>query len=144
MIKSEKQVTRPLIYPMKQESQNAAIAAKIGWTNFTTDAHKAFPQGLPSWKSPIPNVFGVPPGETNLRFVPHFTLDLDAMRHAEEALAFQEQALYVEYLLRICNATVGQHPDLWRWEEIGRAIHASAAQRAECFIRAIGAWVDES
>lgn len=55
---------------------------------------------------------------------PKFATDLNAMWQAEETLTVEEWTEYVEHL-----------PS--RWEE---AIHATARQRAEAFLRTLGKW----
>lgn len=59
---------------------------------------------------------------------PDYLSDLNAMREAEEALAVQQQNI----MLRITIDHIG----------VDRAMFATAAQRAEAFLRTIGKWED--
>lgn len=60
--------------------------------------------------------------------------DLNAMHEAEKTL--MELGLYTEHLERICrnqSALKFASPGVW-------SVHATAAQRAEAFLRTIGKW----
>ena len=99
---------------MTDEEINKAIAIHLGWKGVVSD--------------PILGVMGLPPAanECDIFHVRNvsWTKDLNAMHGAEQTLTVEEWSDYVEHL-----------PS--RWEE---AIHASARQRAEAFLKTLGKW----
>ena len=64
-----------------------------------------------------------------LRDCPDYPTDLNAMHEAEKVLTLPERRKYRKTLLGHC-------------EPASIAIHATAAQRAEAFLRTIGKWED--
>lgn len=106
---------------MKPEQQRIAIAEACGWrrvdTYFSKEGRK--PKTF-IWNDEVPDYFN----------------DLNAMREAEKWLLkfSQDQptdAIWKEYRIRlegICGVCL--------------AFHATAAQRAEAFLRTIGKWKD--
>ena len=62
-----------------------------------------------------------------LRDCPDYPTDLNAMHEAEKVLTLPERRKYRKTLLGHC-------------EPASIAIHATAAQRAEAFLRTIGKW----
>jgi len=77
------------------------------------------------------------PNACVVRTIPDYLNDLNAMHEAEETL--QSHHLCYEYnnkLYNILGNTVGNRADKphhWTW-------HATAAQRAEAFLKTIGKW----
>ena len=59
--------------------------------------------------------------------LPDFLHDLNAMHDAEKVLVSLQWVFYLRRLKTICNKS-------------GWPIHATAAQRAEAFLRTIGKW----
>lgn len=108
---------------MKPEQQRIAIAEACGWT----DCHKSIASvyGFPSERK----VIGIPPQRITHTEVPDYLNDLNAMHEAEKILNTNQAADYCE-LLRpiICGC--------WR------LVHATAAQRAEAFLRTLNLWTD--
>ena len=100
---------------MKEEAQRIAIAEACGWTN----EHK----GL--WVESLKTYAALP----------NYTEDLNAMHDAEKVLirpnlyAKGGWGMYLSYLSKVTDE---QHP-----------IDATAAQRAEAFLRAVGKWEGE-
>lgn len=108
---------------MKPDAQRIAIAEACGWR--ATEAGWSHPS-LP----PAANVYG--------RMPPDYLNDLNAMHEAERVLTKDQQASYGELLLSAVpyNAS-GVHRDIFL------CAHATAAQRAEAFLRTIGKWQEE-
>lgn len=71
------------------------------------------------WKSP---------NDTKWQYPPIFTKDLHAMSQAEGQLSIRQQQQYVPILRNIC-CVAGTWPEM-----------ATAAQRAEAFLRALELW----
>jgi hypothetical protein len=105
---------------MTPELQRIKIAEACGWTDFSRAKHEgAIQYGrkplscYDSWE------------------VPDYLNDLNAMHEAEKSLQLKHQMLYHGMIGRVtgnrCPALFGQ-------------IHATAAQRAEAFLRTIGKW----
>ena len=111
---------------MKPEKQRIAIAEACGWV--IRDAHL----GL-----------GYPPGSRiykgnhcrNSEEIPDYLNSLDAMHEAELTLSFSQYEKFTKHLLG------GVKPgSVVHWS----IVSASAAQRAESFLRAIGKWEVEA
>jgi hypothetical protein len=104
---------------MTDEQINAAIAEACGWTDVTA-SHR-------SGRAPKADYVGY-------EFYPNYCTDLNAMHEAEKVLApknwnnFSEK--WHDYYKNL------------RRGDAGRAIHATARQRAEAFLRALGKWED--
>lgn len=90
------------------------------------------------WKSPETDgdkywMFRVSP--------PDYLNDLNAMHEAEKVLNWDQQKVFISHLLGL----EGRNGDaLWTlaWDSAWLCSHATAAQRAEAFLRVIGRWVD--
>lgn len=107
---------------MTEEAQRIAIAEACGWT----DIH----QPTDKWRP----LRGFANGK--LGVVPDYLHDLNAMHEAEKTLGDMQIKNYVAILT---NRSFVQDGDITRircWE----ALHATAAQRAEAFLRVIGKW----
>lgn len=109
---------------MKAEAQLIAIAGVCGWVEVKQliwvgeklDPTKQFMRGC--------------------GHLPNYLTDLNAMHEAEKVLTPQQCYLYQE----IITSVFGEWRPMggctsWLW-------HATAAQRAEAFLRALGKWVD--
>lgn len=68
-----------------------------------------------------------------VRDCPDYTQDLNAMHEAEKVLEINQWGHYKENLT-VCAAPSGFPSHYW---------HATAAQRAEAFLRTIGKWEDD-
>lgn len=117
---------------MSPEAQRLAIAEACGWKKIGTDN---------SWNWELN---GEDMG-TSFHDLPDYLSDLNAMHEAEEVL------------LGKLLPDMDGHPslDAWTWYERAlmgvsiktkdsRAWHATAAQRAEAFLRTIGKWDDSA
>jgi hypothetical protein len=109
--------TKIFLFDMKPELQRIKIAEAFGWKwerLWTGELH------------------GKPVGEQGpFREVPDYLNDLNAMHEAEKSLQLKDQMLYQGMIGRVtgnrCPALFGQ-------------IHATAAQRAEAFLRTLNLW----
>ena len=115
---------------MKPEAQQIAIAKACGWTEIE-------PQRLTSGGGDYftGKFHGLRKDGSRDYFVPDYPKDLNAMHNAEKVLirpnlyAKGGWGMYLGYLSRVTDE---QHP-----------IDATAAQRAEAFLRTIGKWEGE-
>lgn len=71
--------------------------------------------------------------------IPDYLSDLNAMHEAEKSLTIGAQA---QYLNQLEEVTGGGKFGTW-WECLWCCHHATAAQRAEAFLRALGLWTTE-
>lgn len=70
-----------------------------------------------------------------LRHVPDYFNDLNAMHEAEKTLTAKQQNAYIDHL---CGAPREDIYQCW-----SSAVFATATQRAEAFLKAIGKWEDD-
>ena len=99
------------------EQQRIAIAEACGWTGFN-------PDNIPDC---LQYTAKAPSGKWGL--IPDYLNDLNAMHEAEKVLTgYQQTVSYSDNLMKI----VGYHTF--------DSAHATAAQRAEAFLRTIGEW----
>ena len=76
--------------------------------------------------------------------LPDYLNDLNAMHEAEKVIGYVNRLNYPAQLFDVVCRTSGEwqkvfnkiHPDAW-------ALQATAAQRAEAFLRTIGKWEDD-
>jgi hypothetical protein len=100
---------------MTPEAQRIAIAEACGWSGMS-----------------LGSVVGFTPKKKLATVIPDFLNDLNAMHEAEKVLTYEQWSRYVDYLIDGEDSTAP-----YRGYE---AIHATAAQRAEAFLRTIGKW----
>lgn len=105
---------------MNKEAQRIAIAEACGWKPFLLTNGK--PTTPPRWQHP--NTEWV----HTLGTMPNYLEDLNAMHEAEKVIRFEQWIAYVKAL-----ALTGVQ------EQKGVA-HATAAQRAEAFLRTMKLW----
>lgn len=118
---------------MKPEAQNQAIAEACGWTYKKPDSIGLVwvipPKGTPP-KKPIPSAPFAPCD------VPNYQGSLDSMHEAEETL--DDLTPYWSNLVEVVVGIPYSTVDL---EDVLSAIlHATAAQRAEAFLRTLNLW----
>jgi hypothetical protein len=70
-------------------------------------------------------------GQLIAQFIPDYLHDLNAMQEVERAMNNNDWWKFVEYLTNICGGG------------IALGVSATAAQRAEAFLRTIGKWEEE-
>jgi len=116
---------------MTAEQQRIAIAEACGWTY--TKTVKELPYGrAPEGKHPT--MFGK---EVSWDIpLPNYLNDLNAMREAEHLLFSRKKPLWDSFAMHLCN--IGYRGTT----TIKYAIHATAAQRAEAFLRTLNLWKD--
>jgi hypothetical protein len=106
---------------MKPEQQRIAIAEACGWKLVTDN-----PCYEPYWENPTGNMIAVSCGMR----LPDYLNDLNAVREAEKVLKEDSEAAFRG----------------WLWLAHGqpemrcKIIHATAAQRAEAFLRTLNLW----
>lgn len=119
---------------MSEEEQRIAIAEACGWElckykeySFADSSKFIERDGVKhkSWKEGG----GIP-----LRNLPDYLNDLNAMAQAESWLINHDRKLWMNYAVKL----------FWLDDHslYGSSIHATAAQRAEAFLRCIGKWRD--
>ena len=102
---------------MKPEKQRIAIAEACGWTEIS------------DWKAA--GINGQHPTEPWTDVIPDYPQDLNAMHEAEKVLTREQEKEYAYQLEAACC------PLEYGW-------HATAAQRAEAFLKTIGKWEEEA
>ena len=112
---------------MNPLDQRIAIAESVGWTVY----HRNDKGEIKSWKSPDGSIWQEP--WTPLRF----TEDLNAMHEVEKTLTLDQRHIYYQRLWHICDKA-------HRMASVGECLvpTATAAQRAEAYLRTIGKWKD--
>lgn len=110
---------------MTPERQRIAIAEACGWT---------ISDGIGDWISPIDGCAYCD------NAIPDYLNDLNAMHEAEGTMELQTSGRYAEWLTDVVKNKTGLP-----WVDAGSFahIHATAAQRAEAFLRTIGKWEGE-
>lgn len=115
---------------MKPEAQRIAIAEACGWKYDEIAVSHGIPKSM-AWR----NKETIGPTR-----VPDYLNDLNAMHEAENTLNGSHLCLYASILFTVTNAGLGaQTIDHERWG----LLRATAAQRAEAFLRTLNLWKDE-
>ena len=109
---------------MTPEQQRIAIAEHLGWKDVGTFA--------------CHSKYGYKDGDKHMSEIPDYTTDLNAMHEAEKKLIFSKRLKFGSELRKVCS--VGLHGGLR--VVIEECISATAAQRAEAFLRTIGKWTE--
>jgi hypothetical protein len=108
---------------MNKEKQRIAIAEACGWK----------PGKCPCGED-ICNAWKTPAGD-NWEYLPDYLNDLNAMHQAEMSRVDMEDGGFIVLFREYLHTILGHDGSL--------AIHATAAQRAEAFLRTIGKWEDD-
>lgn len=75
--------------------------------------------------------------------LPSYTTDLNAMHEAEKVLSNKGELVRQCYLDNLCITTNGESAEMdGSYKEVWAMCHATAAQRAEAFLKTIGKWKD--
>jgi hypothetical protein len=108
---------------MSPEKQRIAIAEACGWI----------------WEKTCQgSLIGKPKGEQGpLDDLPDYLNDLNAMREAEKALLKSGWVTYLDWLVYVIYGSK-KEPSIY----YGSICHATAAQRAEAFLRTLNKWED--
>lgn len=113
---------------MNKEKQRIAIAESNGWYMCGTCA---------AWVNPVTNQCE---SSDIANCAPDYLNDLNAMHEAEKTLKDEYADMYP---YELCKA-VGVDPDeLPIQSELLMVLHATAAQRAEAFLKTLSKWEDE-
>jgi hypothetical protein len=102
---------------MTDQQQRIAIAEACGWSEIS------------DWKAA--GINGLHPSGQWTEVIPNYTSDLNAMHEAEKVLTAEQRRSYVNCIF---NLPVS---------ECESNTFATAAQRAEAFLRTIGKWEEE-
>jgi len=113
---------------MTPEAQRIAIAEACGWKMITTKDCGQWPHGID------------PMGDRmHTAVLPDYLTDLNAMHEAEKVLTFDQALAYTSQLsLAVSGQEVSTTPSALLFPHC-----ATAAQRAEAFLRTIGKWEDD-
>ena len=127
---------------MSPEAQRIAIAEACGWKGPNSDEVKELTKNWVTrdtqdhFISPV----GVSCGKAGL---PDYLNDLNAMHEAESSMDMPFNSEYSHFLANVCVRCRGISEDML---EVGDgyeiALTATAAQRAEAFLKTIGKWQD--
>lgn len=109
---------------MKPEAQRIAIAEACGWTKVPNSRGRRWCR----------HYLSLGPHHS-LGSLPDYLTDLNAMHEAEKVLTQEKQR---EFLGHLSCKTEGDELHTYHWN----AVHATAAQRAEAFLRTLGKWED--
>jgi hypothetical protein len=104
---------------MNEEKQRIAIAKACGWEQFSPDKDPDC-WYQPGWRLVV-----------KTKDLPDYLNDLNAMHEAVKSVTIRSQQHYIAALRNIC-AVAGNWPE-----------EATAAQRAEAFLKTIGKWEDD-
>ena len=127
---------------MSPEKQRIAIAEACGWLNPHCDrslAEKLHTNPPSGWVGISPTTQTLDHGKDESKDYNYWTLpdylnDLNAMHEAEKVLTPDLHGHYFAHLRRFTDAP---HAEFFV------VIHATAAQRAEAFLRTLGLWEEE-
>lgn len=135
---------------MKPEAQRIAIAEACGWTQIRSDYRFACGithspgDGLVGI-SPINSSQGLTNPETCSWVVPDYLNSLDAMHEAVMALDGADRISFAAVLYDVAVPRDDRFDDHFiGWPQAELMINATAAQRAEAFLRTLNLWTDES
>lgn len=118
---------------MKAEDQNRAIAEACGWKFFCVNS-----LGEHVYHGPNGEVASLEGGDVHQ--LPDYLHDLNAMHEACETLPTTLRQGFINTLLEVLDyeSQYGFGKPQAGWE----SVNATAAQRAEAFLKCIGKWVD--
>jgi hypothetical protein len=109
---------------MNPEQQRIVIAEICGWRLVDDN-----PDFYPYWEDPEGNMIAV--GFASHR-LPDYLADLNAIHEAEKTLSCNDKQKYLDIL-----ADAPREDIYYTWAD---SVFATAAQRAEAFLRAVGRW----
>ena len=122
---------------MTPEQQRITIAEACGWKKTTQDVigFTGDVYAERGWLSPL-GIYQ----RASLNVPPDYLNDLNAMHEAEKSLNSSQQQQYLDQLDEhgvplMGVGEINNTSEFW-------LVHATAAQRAEAFLRTIGKWID--
>ena len=119
---------------MKPEQQRIAIAEICGWT----DIHGGPPEGA-YWR-------GANPLRPDLlkEEIPDYLNDLNAMHGAEELLTEDQWNRYIQHILDEIHYEEEWPTCYLNLDAVRQCASATAAQRAEAFLKTLNKWTDDN
>jgi hypothetical protein len=136
---------------MKPEEQRKAIAKACGWKSFPYCIINGIRKDVETWLNPQELEIGftqehMPSGTYGGRGIPNYLEDLNAMAEAVKTIVRTDldieccEGAWVEYGKQLCNVCgYSEHERaMFSWV----VYNATAAQRAEAFLKTIGKWVE--
>jgi len=121
---------------MTDEQIHVAIAKACGWSEIQKSEYAPFGKPYLVGRSPNKSV-------ENLLNIPDFCNDLNAMHEAEEILSANQRIDFACYLTEpVRDQIYDVMPNDLHYPVCFPAIHATAAQRAEAFLRALNLWAE--
>ena len=127
---------------MINQQINIAIAKACGWKKMNWNEATVYgsaTHGFRVWKSKHQDSIMSYKGRAGER-IPDYLNDLNAMHEAEKILTHDQQ---VQFSVELGKLTTSHLPSSRAaWMDFAIA-HATAAQRAEAFLRTIGKWEEE-
>jgi hypothetical protein len=125
---------------MNEQEQRIAIAEACGWTIRRTGGaiplHQVFE---PSGKPCCPYATA---GDSWRGYLPDYLHDLNAMHEAEKMLKENQHGDFEAFIMQVCCPDQGEAEGEFELDSFWPTLHATAAQRAEAFLRTIGKWTD--
>lgn len=118
---------------MSPDAQRIAIAEACGWTDIASGANAQNPH--PYGKPPA----GVSVGINGVNELPAYLTDLNAMHEAEKVLTL-ESGQFRAYENNLRQALVVSGRKVCSVHEEHKFLHATAAQRAEAFLKTLNLW----
>lgn len=120
---------------MSPEAQRIAIAEACGWI-----INHEPPYAGMAWEPNTPT-HGRTVHTTFFRSLPNYTEDLNAMHEAEKVLTEEKRELFARYLYKMPAFDVlkDTYEDI-QFDAVFKLVHATAAQRAEAFLKTVGKW----
>lgn len=109
---------------MSPEKQRIVIAEACGWHGISVNG-----LGVNGMLGPLRGFMPVP----------EYLHDLNAMAEAEAHLTELQKTLYADALAKLVEV-YDDYYDGITFQEASKLIYATAAQKAECFLIAIGKW----
>ncbi len=116
---------------MTPEQQRIAIAELCGWSNIHQAENGT---SLMGWWSGPPRTSLV---------IPDYLNDLNAMHEAEKVLTTEQLTSYLNWLDITCGGELELSAMVEGPEYAFGLLHATAAQRAEAFLRTLNKYTDE-
>jgi hypothetical protein len=141
---------------MTPEAQRIAIAEACGWKYWTCGNETLLLRPNDKWPSyPHWQARGMKEGDgrpekplEDITGLPDYRTDLNAMHGAEKVLQNEggmecvSRYKYSEILFEMCGGSTGPDGENESTETNFNLLHATAAQRAEAFLRTVGKWVE--
>jgi len=122
---------------MTPQAQRIAIAKACKWShieNCNTMAVGGIWRGYP----PTGQLVG------QKQLLPDYLNDLNAMHEAMNGLTDKQQIRFNEELEIVCGAELIDFENDYNRYDLFKLVHATAAQRAEAFLRALNLWDDSN